>query len=248
MLDHTDSEIAASNATTKKQRDFDDLQNEISGADTGRMRKFLSPDDDRTPEGKRRKAERDRTNRTLEELMRDPEYAALYTEFGDRLITAERDADTALAKIERQLETAQQVVSDLEARAARDPSGKQVFQYADGRVVYADGSDVELDIAEGIVWPDTAPSAEDYFAAKSRVQSLQDQYAEWDVYRHDVLGDMRNRYGDDDAPMSMDDLKRDLDRIERLNPANVSLAQDTKAIDAPAVETAAAIAVPMALK
>ncbi|WP_299628381.1 hypothetical protein [uncultured Tateyamaria sp.] len=248
MRDHTDEDISKQLSKAKRQRDFDDLQNEISGADTGRMRKFLSPNDDRSPDGKRRKAERERTRRTLEELMRDPEYAALYTEFGDRLRGAETEADTALAMIERQLESAHQMIADLEARAARDPDGRLVFQHADGRVVYADGSDVDPAIAEGIIWPVDAPSSEDYFAAQTQRQALEDKRADWGTYRNDVLGDMRNRYDSEDPAMSLDDLKRDLDRIQRLNPANISLEQDSAPMDAPVVETAAAISVPMALK
>ncbi|WP_415402426.1 hypothetical protein [Tateyamaria sp. SN3-11] len=248
MRDYTDEDISKQLSTAKRQRDFDDLQNEMSGADTGRMRKFLSPNDDRSPDGKRRKAERERTRRTLEELMRDPEYAALYIAFGDRLRTAETEADTALAMIERQLEAAHQMIADLETRAARDPDGRPVFQHADGRVVYLDGSDVDPAIAEGIIWPDDAPSAEDYFAAQTQREALEDKRADWGTYRNDVLGDMRNRYDNEDPAMSLDDLRRDLDRIQRLNPANISLEQDSASIDAPIVETAAAISVPMVLK
>ncbi|WP_299587632.1 hypothetical protein [uncultured Tateyamaria sp.] len=217
MVDVTPRDVATGRAA-KDHQDFVDLQNEISGADTGRMRKFLSPDDDRTPEGKRKKAEREQTRRTLEDLMRDPEYARLYVEFGDRLGTAETGADTALAAIQQMLDAAQQDVSDMEVNAARDPDGRAVFQYVDGRVVYADGTDVDPDIAAGIIWPPNAPSAEEYFAAKDRVQSLQDSMRDWTTYRYDVLGDMRDRYDDKDNPMDKDDLRHDLDRIEKLRP------------------------------
>lgn len=247
MSDVIDDAITRRQSEAKRQRDFDDLQNEISGADTGRMRKFLSPNDDRTPDGKRKKAEQERMRQTLADLMRDPEYARLYSELGNRLRDAETQADTALATIQRLLAAAQQEVADMEDSAARDPDGRQVFRYADGRVVYADGSDVAPEIVAGIVWPTNAPSAEDYFAAKTRQQALVDQLRELDTYRNDVLGGIRDRYDSDDPPMSHDDLKDALDEIETLNPAHVVLRQKTEPNADTAPETSATISVPMGL-
>ena len=223
MVEVTPGDIAT-RGVARDHQDFVDLQNEISGADTGRMRKFLSPDDDRTPEGRRKKAEREQIRQTLEDLMRDPEYARLYVALGDKLGTAETEADTTLATIQQMLDVAQQEVSDMEANAARDPDGRAVFQHADGRVFYADGTDVDADIAAGIIWPDSAPSAEDYFAAKDRGQSLQVSLSDWTTYRYDVLGDMRDRYDDKANPMSKDDLLRDLNKLEDARPSAQSFA------------------------
>ena len=246
MADVTPRDIATGRVAEDHQ-DFVDLQNEISGADTGRMRKFLSPDDDRTPEGKRKKAEREQIRRTLEDLMRDPEYARLYVALGDRLGRAETEADTALATIQRMLDVAQQEISDMESNAARDPDGRAVFQHADGRVVYADGTEVDPDIAAEIVWPEGAPSAEDYFAAKDRVQSLQDTLRDWTTYRYDVLGDIRHSYDDKANPMDKGDLRHDLDRIEDLAPnmpATKLLSENIKAGEPTAI---ANIAMPTVL-
>jgi len=213
----------------KRQRDFDDLQHELAGVDTGRMQRFLNADDDRSPDGKRKKAQREQLRQTLEQLMRDPEYARLYVELGDRLREAETAADTALAMIEQQLAAAQEDIADMEDAAGRDPEGNQVFRYADGRVVYADGTEVRPDIAEGIIWPPDAPAAEDYFAAKERELALQDRLTEWNGYRNDVLGGIRDRYESDNAPMSRDDLKDALDDIERLNVDGIQVSfQDIK--------------------
>ncbi len=211
--------------TDKRQRDFDDLQHELAGVDVGRMRRFLNADDDRSPEGKRKKQERAR--QTLEDLMRDPEYARLYVALGDRLRDAEVRADTALAAIQNQLASVSNEIVWMEDAAARGPDGRQVFRFTDGRAVYADGSDVGPEIAEGIIWPPSAPTADDYFAAETRRNDLQNKLTEWDIYRNDVLGGLRHRYDSDDTPMSKDDLKDALDSIENLRPTAATLDTST---------------------
>eukprot|EP00581_Thalassiosira_minuscula_P025069 CAMPEP_0184406772 /NCGR_PEP_ID=MMETSP0738-20130409/1864_1 /TAXON_ID=385413 /ORGANISM="Thalassiosira miniscula, Strain CCMP1093" /LENGTH=248 /DNA_ID=CAMNT_0026763749 /DNA_START=240 /DNA_END=986 /DNA_ORIENTATION=- len=248
MSDVIDKAITRAQSDSKRQRDFDDLQNEISGADTGRMRKFLGPNDDRTPEGKRKKVEQERLRQTLADLMRDPEYARLYVELGNQLRDAETQADTVLAMIQRQLAAVQEEVADMEASAARDPDGKQVFRFADGRVVYADGSDVSPEIAAGIIWPPNAPSAEDYFAAKTRQETLADQLSEWDTYRNDVLGDIRDRYDSDDPPMNRNDLKNALNDIEQLTPGSIQVLEQDSRNEVPKISTASQAAIPKALK
>lgn len=230
----------------KRQRDFDDLQHELAGVDVGRMRRFLNADDDRSPEGKRRKQER--TRRTLDDLMRDPEYARLYVTLGDRLRDAETRADAALEAIQTQLQVVLDEIALMEDAAARDLDGKQVFRFADGRVVYADGSEVNPDIAAGIIWSSNAPSAEDYFTAKSRSEALQDNLTEWGVYRNDVLGDVRDRYDSDDLPMSKDDLKDALDDIEQSAPDGVQVSfQDIKNDTSSVMEVSRAV-IPSVLK
>ena len=223
--------------TTDKRthQDFEDQQNEIAGRDTGRMARFgvgTSRAQDIKEKERSERAFRD----ALDRLLADPEYRALYLELGDKLGAAETEADTAIAMIQEQLRLAEQTIDSMQADAARDPDGKPVFQYADGRVVYADGSEVPPEIAEGIIWPEDAPSAEDYFAAKDRRDTLQTQLDDWLIYRNDVLGGIRDRYDDPKNPFpDKDGLNDALDRIEKLAPdANqLHVSQNTNAVPTP---------------
>lgn len=208
----------ASDRRGTRQRDFEDLQHEISGADVGRMRRFLSPDDDRSAEGKRKKRAQERMRQTLVDLMRDPEYARLYVELGNDLRQAETQADTALAALHADIDHMDNRITEMDANAARGPDGRLVFRDAEGRVLYADGSSVPPEIAEGVQWPPNAPFAEDYFAALGQRQLLMDQLREWDLYRNDVLGDLRDRYDNEDDPMSKDELRDALDDIVTMRP------------------------------
>lgn len=203
----------------KRQRDFDDLQNELAGNETGRIARFLSVEDERSVEGKRRKREKqDAADRRLMELMKDPEYAALYLELGDKLREAETGADQAISIMQAQLREVQREIEGMEARAAKGPDGEPVFRTADGRVVDANGEELPPETAAGIIWPDNAPSAEEYFAAQAKRDAIRSKLEDWFVYRNDVLGGLRDRYDDDDNPMSKEDLKDALDGIENHAP------------------------------
>ena len=217
--------------TDRKRRDFDDLQNEISGRVTGRRARFMPGSDSNDPEGEKRKAEEQRFRDLLDLYLQDPEYRALYIELGDKLRDAEIGADAAIAALQAQLDALDEMIADLEDRAARGPNGELVFRTADGRVVNADGEELPPEIAEGIIWPDNAPSAEQYFAAMQKRDAVSDQLTEWHDYRRDVLGDIRNRYDDRENPMEKNDMEDALDAIEAARPASHSVSIQHEASD-----------------
>lgn len=219
MRDLTDDEIIAARAADKRQLDLDDLQREITGQDGARIRRFLSPNDPRSMTSEQRR-QKERTFRDLlDRLLQDPEYRALYQDLGKKLRDAETQTDTAIALVEEKLNKADQLLEGMERRAAKGPDGRPVFRYADGRVVNADDEELPPEIAAGIQWPENAPSAEDYFAAKRHRDDLSTQLDELNIYRNNVLGDIRHRYDDRDNPMSKDDLKDALEDIDRMRPA-----------------------------
>lgn len=206
----------------QRKEDLDDLQRELSGQDGARVQRFLRDDDPRSREGRRKKAER-RFRDLLERLLDDPEYRALYEQLGNELSSAEYDADSAISDLEQKLADLQIQIDALENAAARGPDGQPVFKTADGRVVSADGQALPREIADGIIWPANAPTAEDYFALKQSHRDFTDLLDQWRTYRFDVLGDIRDRYDDRDNPMSKDDLRDAIQRIEDLRPAPASL-------------------------
>jgi len=202
----------------RQSRDFEDQQNELAGRDAGRMARF-GVGTAREQELKDKKRSEQAFRNALDQLLLDPEYRRLYEELGDALGSAEIDADNAIASLQDQLNAIAQDVAAMEQDAARDPDGRSVFQYADGRVVYADGSEVPEDIAAGIVWPKDAPSAQDYFAAKDHQAALQRALEDWIIYRNEVLGGIRDRHDDPDNPMSKDEIAEALEEIERARPS-----------------------------
>ena len=224
MRDFADEGLNAVRAAEKRQRDFDDLQNEAAGNETGRITRFLSAEDKRSVEGKRRKRERqEAADRRLMDLMKDPEYAALYHDLGDKLRDAETGADETIAAMQAHLRAIEIDIAEMEARAAKGPDGAPVFRTADGRVVNADGEELPPEIAAGIVWPDNALSAEDYLAARAERDAAEAKLNEWQNYRNDALGDIRHRYDDEDNPMTKDELRDALDAVEAARPVAATL-------------------------
>lgn len=199
------------------RQDTEDFHNAIAGRETGRQTRFG---------GKPRnaaKTEREKTERAfrdaLDQLLQDPAYRALYKELGKRLSDAERRADTVLVDIQIALRKIEDDIADMEARAAKTLDGKLVFRTADGRVVDVEGDELPPEIAEGIQWPSNAPSAEEYFGAMQQQDELAASLEEWQGYRNDTLGGVRDRYEDRDNPQSIEGLKNALDLIEQDVPA-----------------------------
>lgn len=201
---------------------FDDLQNEIAGRDTGRISRFLTADEgpSRADEKRRKdKAYRD----TLDMLLAtDPEYLALYTKLGNELSDGEVEADSIIAGLQTAIATLEEQIDEMRADAPALPDGRRVFRYADGRVVDETGTLVSPELAEGVIWRDGSPSAEEYFEALEKRQSTSDLLEQWVTYRHDHLGDLRNRYDDRDEPMTKGDLKDALDDIRSKKPPHPS--------------------------
>ena len=231
----------------RRQRDFEDLQHELTGHDVGRISRFLAEDDDRSPEARRRKREKEAEQRRLADLLLNPVYRATYEQLGSELSAAEMDADQTIQSYETAIQVAEQRLSDMETGAARGPNGDPVFRYADGRVVDAEGQTLAPEIAAGISWPPDAPSAEEYFAAKEHLAALEGELNQWRGYRTDTLGSIRDRYESDGDPMSLDEMEDALSRMDAERPNTLSLQVNPTDQRSVEPQASASISLPMTL-
>lgn len=197
--------IAQGMADKQRQTDFDDLQNEIAGRETGRIRRFL-PGDHRAEQLARNSRDQALTALQLM-LMNDPEYAALYHEVDDLLALAETATQRALDQSERDLLQAEDNLSDTLENANKLPDGTAVFKDAKGNVWTEDGRLLEPGEAESIVWKDGAPTCEDYRKQKQSTEEIREQIEALRRYQIDVIGDARDRMNDQDNPVSKEELK-----------------------------------------
>ena len=92
-------------------------------------------------------------------------------------------------------------------QSARLPDGRHVFKAEDGTIYDQDGNVVDGPEADGIVWPDNAPSYEDYLARKTAVADARANVDAWKDYLINVIGAARDRLADEDNPLSPDDLR-----------------------------------------
>lgn len=218
----------------RDQQVFDDLQNESAGRDTGRIQRFglaAARDFETKREAKRDQAYRDALHRLL---MTDPEYRRLYEDLGNALRDAETSADSEIASLESELARTQAELKDMRD-AAPKIDGMAVFRTEDGRVIDEEGNEVSNLMADDIVWPPNAVSAEDYLAVMTDAAHLQASLDAWQGYRNDTLGDLRDRHEDRDNPMDKDAMRGALQEIERAQPDAIAQASNPDLPDQPEI-------------
>lgn len=202
----------------KRQRDFDDLQNELAGRETGRQERFFVGDDGSPREERKKQGQEQAVRSMLDALLADPIYRARYGEVMNRLREAEQATEAALDRISRMMAETQDTIRGMEDQAARLPDGTLVFRDANGVVRRADGSVVEAHLVDTILWTGNEPSYEDYRAQRERLADLEEARTEVERYRDDVLGPARDRVTDEDNPPSLDDLDDIMEDIETSMP------------------------------
>ena len=180
-------------ASSQADKDRLVLNLEQSGQADGLITRFLPKElHPKFLEEKRRKEQA--TLSLLEYLLlTDPAYAKLYAETLDLLNQAEQDTANAIAEAEYRYK-------DIMENAARLPDGRAVFMDQEGNVWDENGNTIDPDIAEGIVWPDDAPTYENYVQTVQRLNDLRH-------YQVEVLGRARERLEDrNDPPRTIDDI------------------------------------------
>ncbi|MDJ0683492.1 MAG: hypothetical protein QNJ84_02210 [Alphaproteobacteria bacterium] len=216
----------------EQRQDRDDYNNEMAGRETGRIHRFFQKERPGSPHDRDRKARREHAALTaLMALLADPAYAALYQDTVDMVNDHAAKAEAALEDAEQALATAEARLDELLQNAARLPDGRRVFRDADGTLHAEDGAPIDPVDAEGILWPDDAPSYEDYLAHRRAVADARQKVEDWRDYLVSVIGVARDRLSDEDNPLTADELRELQDRIRDQAPEAVAEP------DAPAAHT-----------
>ena len=204
---------------SRAERDRIDLNDEIAGRDTGRIKRFLSQAFSLYGESKEHKEARKFQSMLELLLTQDPHYAALYEKVTKKLEKAKQAIDRALIEVNQRLDESVRMLQMLRASAATLDDGTRVFKSErDGQVYTEDGqrlSDAETD---EIVFPDNAPSWEDYQAAQEAYETAQQQKADIEAYQRDVLDPITERLQDEDNPPSMEELEGFEERLDHEMP------------------------------
>lgn len=196
-------------AEERRQLDFDDLQNESAGRETGRMARFLSADtrEARAGRGKGSDKTSEHLSRLQQLLASNPAYAALYHETFDKLRAAEAATEAALQALQARRTQLEAAREDMLARAARLPDGTAVFRDEHGRVWSAEGEEIGGHALEAIVWPEDAPAYEAFSETGHALGNAAQKTEALRGYQVEVLGHVRERMRDEDEPPSVDELK-----------------------------------------
>lgn len=232
---HSDRQAAAI-----RQRDYDDLQDEQSGRDTGRMKRFGVAQAEAADIKRQKDADLRHQLTALEQLLQDdPDYAALYKETMDVLTSAESLADQAIDKAKAGLAGAENDLRDIQNHANRLADGTRIYKDADGTVWSEDGRILPADSLDGVVWKKDAPSREDYVKSRKAIDTAKQRILDVEAYIYTVLGPARDRFTDPDNPPSGDDIRTiQKDILDGRIALQLSQSQDS-ATPETAVNTAA---------
>ncbi len=233
-------------ASAKRQQDFDDLQNELSGLETGRAKRFLTAEQQEARKAGRSGDGRvDAMSRLQLLLASDAAYAALYKETMIALDSAERATERSLSAAALALTKAKEHHQHILDRAARLPDGTIVFRDAAGQIRSADGDLVSVDDAAAIQWHGGEPGFEEHVQAKGAVEASMTAQSELGTYQVDVLGRIRDRMSDDANPPSPEELEvfqRDI--VEQMPDLQVEgRANDSVSVPTPKTPTSPEIPV-----
>ncbi|MEM9840552.1 MAG: hypothetical protein AAF830_15545 [Pseudomonadota bacterium] len=227
----------------RRQRDHDDLQNEIAGRETGRARRFL-PDDARTAEGARKRRGRLAAETQLVLMLQDPVYRERYEAVSAALSTAMQTTDAVLVRLEEQILAAEIALDALQETAARLPDGTRVYRDAQGTVRREDGSAIDDTLTATIIWTGNEPSFEAFTAARDHLAGLETDRDEVTDYQNKVLGPAHDRITDEHDPPSLDELDDILKNIDAKMPDVLRQNQTASTDPSPAQIDPTRIALP----
>lgn len=220
--------------TRLQRQEFDDLQNEIAGRETGRQARFLR-DGPGSEIAKKKEREAQRALTRMAQLLNDPVYRAKYGSVLQVLSDSEQATEAAIDQLTKQITDAQTEIDEMKSNAARLPGGTRVFRDADGVVRREDGTTVDDHLADTIIWTGNEPSFEDVQDAKQRLDDLQTALDDVNGYQNGVLGPARDKITDPDNPPSLGELDAVLDNIKTGMPDAVKV-QIAETVPAPQPE------------
>jgi hypothetical protein len=196
-------------AAARRQMDFDQLMQEISGFTAGRIPRFLRPEQIE----RIRRAAGLSAGTSLSDRGR--RYIELMADLSRRLAAINRALDRAMERSRQRMQETKVVLDDIRARASLSSDGRRVYRTEDRqRAFYDDGTELTREEIAKVQWRDGAPSWEQRQAAGEAVRQAKQDYedlqsckARADYYRD------RMATGDALSEDDLRDMKTDLDAM-----------------------------------
>lgn len=219
-------EIEKTAAGKRRVQDFDDLQNELSGNEVGRISRFLSPETRALLIGKQNGKQSAYMTALDLALMNNPGFFKAYEAAMNTLGDAEDVAERVLTRLEAQLVDMEVQLEEAEAElqntldnAATLANGTRVFRDTDGGIW--DEHNIRADdAAASIDWTGLEPSRETYLQQQksahdlgTSIREVKNSILEIRVYQTDVLGNVRAELSDPDHSGRVEDVEASTDKI-----------------------------------
>lgn len=226
-------EITKAQSERQRAQDFDDLQNEMSGVDVGRIGRFLSPEARAILKERRNGKSSNRLSALDMMLLNDPAYAEIYNNAMDRLAEYEAATERALNKGIAKLEDAEKSLDAILDRAATLQDGTRVFRDANGDVWTEANQKVDDGIADKIEWKGIEPSHETFKQHLENKQNADNSVHKIRIFQTEV-GAVRERFTDPDNPPSPEDIQNAFKALEERTPDAI-LPELSKQVETPSM-------------
>ncbi|MEM9574876.1 MAG: hypothetical protein AAF870_06565 [Pseudomonadota bacterium] len=198
-FENKDTELSLSERFARMARDFDDLQREMAGLDTGRISRFLPKGAASADPSGRGKRDRTEALSQLQMAILNPAYAQLFADTQKDLVDAQSRLDVLLERVSAEILRSEAALDETLDNAASLPDGTKVFKDRNGDVRTQDGVLVAAELAATILWTGNEPSFEDFQSQASRLSRLNE--LEGDIRAGQAeIGDMQAAMEDEDNP------------------------------------------------
>ncbi len=200
--------------------DFRDQQDELAGRETGRTKRFLSPEARAEAQEEKRREETYR-NLLAYLLANDAEYAALFGELCDKVDSYERAAAKALQALTEEIAVLDEQLERMEENADT-LDGKKVFFSRDGKRAYTeDGKEVSAGDMARISRNKDAPSWEEYQETQKQRDKAKGDYDEITRWQDNVLNPVKDRIHDKENPVPKDEIGGIMDDMDKGIPKGI---------------------------
>lgn len=206
----------------KRQRDFDDLQNEMAGREVGRIRRFLSEDAWDQIRESRTGEKKGNLSKLQLLLLHNPAYQELYQKVEATLERVQNATDKALEDIQNEIQKLENKLEFMEECASRLPNGTRVFKSKDSNKAFTKtGREISATELSMVIWNQGSHTWEEYQETKTRLEQARKEKSDVEHYQKEVLQPANNRIHDPDNPSSEDDLENILSDIQGKMPEAV---------------------------
>lgn len=208
-------------ADKRRQQDFDDLQNEMSGSNVGRIQRFLSSDGRAAILAKRNGQASAAMSALDLLLLNNPGYAEVYENTMDRLGELEKATERAISQTTNAIREQEEALQNTLSNAQQLSDGTRVFRAEDGSVWTEFDERVKDADVDELEWRGNEPMYEQFKQERSVLEQNRTAQLELRTYQTDVLGSARERLTDHGNPLSVEDMKIEVESWAAQAPPHV---------------------------
>lgn len=237
-----DAEQHEAKLRAEKLQQAIDLQNEITGAEVGRIHRdhLVRGANLRNAEVDAGSKEKDTARLIIREIRRSEEFQRQLEVAQARLMTYETMSYEALMEAQQTRELLWNKIRDMRRGAHRLEDGRAVFLSEDGTwAVDEDGEHITDEELASVEWTNRGDTAEDYLELKQQLQEAEAEVSEIEHYR-DGLDEMGATLANEDlSEQDLDTLMSDMDQLPDALTRRQAQADRENGPDAPSTTQSA---------